>query len=552
VLRARSLISNGLGRIWRLPPARNAVTVTSDLRVPMRDGVHLLADHYAPRSIGPRPTILVRCPYGRGIQFALTMVLPYARRGYHVLFQSTRGTFGSGGDLLPGHHEPEDAADTVAWLRTQTWFDGRLGVIGVSYLGYAAWCLALDPPPELRAAVVTMAPHDMFEAGYGRGPYQVYDLLMWSNVLAHQERLGTLRTIHFTTTAERRLRPALSRLPISATGDDIGGRGAPWYREWIAHPDADDPYWAFTRITPALDRITAPTLLIGGFFDFFADQTIAQYQRLRDRGVATALTMGPWTHLSIDPSVTIPDTLAWLDHHLAGDGPPPRRHPVRVWQSGPNLWRGLRDWPPASTPRSWHLRVGARLSTEPPTDAERGSATRFRYDPLDPTPSVGGRMMAASAGSRDNTDLEARADVRTFTTPPLEHPVEVFGKPVADLCVSADNPHGDLFVRVCDVDPKGVSRNISDEIRRLPPDGLEPGAVRQVRLELTDIAHTFRAGHRIRVQISGGAHPRYARHPGVPGDPTESVNTATVTHSVHHAPDHPSTLTLPVTGPATG
>jgi hypothetical protein len=106
VLRARSLISNGLGRIWRLPPARNAVTVTSDLRVPMRDGVHLLADHYAPRSIGPRPTILVRCPYGRGIQFALTMVLPYARRGYHVLFQSTRGTFGSGGDCSPATTNP--------------------------------------------------------------------------------------------------------------------------------------------------------------------------------------------------------------------------------------------------------------------------------------------------------------------------------------------------------------------------------------------------------------------------------------------------------------
>ncbi|HEX4223261.1 MAG TPA: CocE/NonD family hydrolase [Pseudonocardiaceae bacterium] len=542
--KAQSLVSKGLGRLWRLPPQRNAVELTRDLRVPMRDGVHLLADHYAPASIGARPTLLIRCPYGRGAQYALLTAWPYAERGYHVLFQSTRGTFGSGGRLMPGHHEADDATDTVAWLREQPWFDGRLGVIGVSYLGYTAWNLALDPPPELRAAVITMAPHDMFDAGYGRGPYQLYDLLMWSSLLASQERLGTVGTIRFMAGAERTLRPALDRLPLAATGDGIG---APWYREWIEHPQADDPYWAFAQVSPALDRITAPTLLIGGFHDFFADQTVAQYQHLRQRGVDAALTMGPWTHLTGDQRVIVPETLAWLDHHLAGDGPPPRRLPVRVWESGLATWRGLTTWPPATTPRTWHLRVGARLATEPPTPAERGTATSFRYDPLDPTPSVGGRMMSTTAGSRDNTELEARPDVLTFTTPVLDAAVEVFGKPTVDVWLSADNPHADLFVRLCDVDEKGVSRNLSDEIRRLPGTGVAPGELRAVRLTLTDLAHTFRVGHRVRLQVSGGAHPRYSRHPGVPGDPAQAVETATVTQSVHHDPDHPSTLTLPTT-----
>ena len=546
-MKAQSLVSSGLGKLWRLPPRRNAVEVTSDLRVPMRDGVELIADHYAPVSIGARPTLLVRCPYGRGAQYALLMAWPYAERGYHVLLQSTRGTFGSGGELMPGHHEAQDAADTVAWLREQSWFDGRLGVIGVSYLGYAAWNLALDPPPELKAAVITMAPHDMFDAGYGRGPYQVYDLLMWSSLIANQESLGMLGTIRFMSSAERRLRPALDRLPLSATGDDIGGRGAPWYREWIAHPRADDPYWDFAQVGRALDRITAPTLLIGGFHDFFADQTIAQYQHLRARGVETALTMGPWTHLTGDQRVVVPESLAWLDHHLAGDGPAPRRFPVRVWESGLDTWRGLTDWPPATTPHTWYLRVGARLTEQAPAPTEASTTTTFRYDPLDPTPSVGGRMMSTSAGSKDNTELEARADVLTFTTAPLPRAVEVFGKPAVELCVSADNPNSDLFVRLCDVDEKGVSRNLTDEIRRLPGEGVARGELRTVRLTLTDIAHTFRAGHRIRVQISGGAHPRYARHPGVPGDPAEAVDTATVTQSVHHDLEHRCTLTLPVT-----
>ncbi len=541
--------SAAFGKAWRLPPKRNRVIVTRGLRIPMRDGVTLIADHYAPDTDEPCPTVLIRCPYGRGPEFGLLNSQPYAERGYHVLLQSTRGTFGSGGDFAPVVHEAADGQDTVAWLRQQPWFDGRLGTVGPSYLGFVQWALAIDPPPELKAMAVHVGPHDMVRLAYGRGPFQLFFLLMWSEMVANQERIGMVRATARLVSAERRLGPVLSQLPLESAADNLGGDGAPWFREWISGVDPDGPIWDPYRATGALDRVAVPTLLIGGFHDMFLDQTLEQYEALSARGVETALTLGPWTHFSLDQSVVIPETLAWLDAHLAGRGPVPRSHPVRVWVGGLGRWRDLTGWPPAGTSeRNWLLRAGGQLAVAArgAAAAAAGGATSFRYDPLDPTPSVGGRIMSVRAGQRDNTRLESRADVLTFTTAPLAERVEILGPPAVDLRISSDNPHIDLFARLCDVDARGRSRNVTDQITRLPGDGVAAGQVRAVRLVLDDTAYRFLPGHRIRLQISAGAHPRYARNLGT-GEPVSTgVSMAPATISVHHCGAHPSSLTLPL------
>ena len=536
------------GRAWRLPPRRNPVLLTRGLQVPMRDGVSLLADHYAPDTDEARPALLIRSPYGRGFEYGLLMAQLYAERGYHVLLQSTRGTFGSGGGFVPVVHEAADGQDTVAWLRGQDWFDGRLGTVGPSYLGFAAWALAIDPPPELKAMVVHVGPHDMARLAYGRGPFQLMFLLQWSEMVANQEHIGMVRGTARMMRAERRLAPVLNALPMESAGDNLGGSGAPWFREWVSGPDPEGPHWEPYRATAALHRSTVPTLLAGGFQDPFLDQTLEQYQVLRARRLEVGLTVGPWTHLGIDMSVLVPESLAWLDAHLAEEGPPPRRRPVRVWVGGRRQWQDLDAWPPPDgvTGQVWHLRCRGRLSPAVPAGAEP-PATSFRYDPADPTPSVGGRVLAVGrAGQQDNTRLEARADVLTFTSVPLGQPVEILGAPVAEVLVSSDNPHIDLFARLCDVDRRGRSRNITDRIIRLPAGGTGPaGAPRLIRITLDDTAHRFLRGHRIRLQVSAGAHPRYARNLGT-GDPDGTGTTmrpATIT--IHHSPEHPSALTLP-------
>jgi putative CocE/NonD family hydrolase len=125
----------------------------------MRDGVELLTDIYAPvaKSLG---TLLIRTPYGRTGLIALLTARSYATHGYHVVNQSCRGTFGSGGDFQPFRPDIDDGADTVAWLRRQAWFGGRFALCGASYLGFTAWALMTDPPPELVAAVIAISAHD--------------------------------------------------------------------------------------------------------------------------------------------------------------------------------------------------------------------------------------------------------------------------------------------------------------------------------------------------------------------------------------------------------
>src|SRR5262249_3726140 len=157
---ALAALSALTGRRWKLGPAKNKVSVERGVAVRMRDGAVLVADHYAPVTSGPRPTVLMRCPYGRSLVWAMSALL-YAERGYHVLLQSCRGTFGSGGTFRPCAGEAADGHDPVGWLRGQGWFDGRLATVGASYLAYVQWALALDPPPELKAMVVQVGPHDL-------------------------------------------------------------------------------------------------------------------------------------------------------------------------------------------------------------------------------------------------------------------------------------------------------------------------------------------------------------------------------------------------------
>ena len=153
----------------------------------MRDGVDLVADHYAPQTGTPAGTLLVRGPYGRGWPFAAVFGAVYAARGYHVVLQSVRGTFGSGGDFDPMVNEIADGADTAAWLRDQPWFTGSFATVGLSYLGLHAVGTA-----DRSAAGDDGRGHHgrtarLSAATLGHGSFGINDFLGWSDLVAHQE-----------------------------------------------------------------------------------------------------------------------------------------------------------------------------------------------------------------------------------------------------------------------------------------------------------------------------------------------------------------------------
>jgi uncharacterized protein len=228
--------------------------------------------------------------------------------------------------------------------------------------------------------------------------------------------------------------------------------------------------------------------------------------------------MGPWTHtqLLFQGLRTIAgETQDWLDTHLGGRPAKARSGRVRFFVNGEG-WRDAGDWPPPTTEHALYLQPGGGLADTPPTAV---SSVSFHYDPADPTPTIGGRLLSPDGGYRDDTPLTARSDVLSFTTDPLDDDLYVQGNPVAELAHSSDNPHVDVFVRISEVFPakgaRGRSRNVSDGYRRLAD------ATDSVRLELDAIAHRFRAGSRLRVLIAGGSHPRYARNLGT-GEATVS------------------------------
>jgi len=508
----------------RLPASSSRYTV-STVAIPMRDGVELLADHYVPAG-EPVGTVLMRGPYGRGFPFSLMFGALYAARGYRVLMQSVRGTFGSGGTFTPMVHEVADGADTVAWLRQQPWFTGRFATIGISYLGFTQWALLQDPPPELAAAVITAGPHDLSASAWGTGAFTVNDFLGWSHLVAHQEDPGRIRAGIRQLRAQKSVIRAAGEVPLGAAGRELLGAGAPWWESWLEHPDTDDPFWEPLQLGAALERAQVPVLLIGGWQDLFLQQSLQQYRQLRDRGLDVALTIGPWTHtqLLVQGLRTIAgETQDWLDTHLAGRPPETRRSRVRVFVAGDG-WREDADWPPATTDHALYLQPGGGLADTPPTAV---SSVSFRYDPANPTPTIGGRLLSPDGGYRDDTPLAARSDVLSFTTDVLNNDLCVHGNPIAELAHTSDNPHVDVFVRISELDAKGRSRNVSEGYRRLTD------ATDSVRLELDAIAHRFRAGSRIRMLIAGGSHPRWARNLGTGEATVTGSELKPTTHELH-------------------
>jgi putative CocE/NonD family hydrolase len=291
-----------------------------------------------------------------------------------------------------------------------------------------------------------------------------------------------------------------------------------------------------------------------GWYDVYLPWMLRDYAALCAAGNPPRLTIGPWGHVSPGLLRGIPRaTVDFLSEHLL-DAPPRVGGQVRYHVTGANEWRDAETWPPpGGHDEVWSLGpagelapAGAAESGTVVSTAPVGSASVFRYDPSDPTPAVGGPSMLADETSVDNRELEQRSDVLVFTSLPLLADLDVIGTPRARLTVSADNPHHDVFVRLCDVHPDGSSMNLGGRLIRM--DGVSPGpdGTRGAELELWPSAHRFAAGHRIRVQVSGGAHPRYARNPGT-GEPlATATRTAASIVSVHHDARLTSTVTLPV------
>lgn len=573
--------------------------IDKNRQVAMRDGVLLATDVYRPADGGPHPAIVMRLPYNKEQPVLLFLsgdVLRVAQAGYAIVVQDCRGTYQSGGAFNPYFQEAADGVDTIAWAAAQPWCSGVVGMMGASYYGATQWLAAAENPPALKAMapfITTDQYHDKWT--YQGGAFQLGFILQWSTatfaVGEVVRRLtggqASLAELGQAIAAADAVSSAYATLPVNAHPElaDL----APYFADWLAHPDYDD-YWTAIAPREHYGRITAPALNFGGWYDLFLGGTLANYTGMKAGGgspLARAhqrLVIGPWVHgynggvypernfglMAHDGVADVTGMqIRWFDHWLKGiANGVPDEPPVRLFIMGRDQWRDEADWPlPDTRWERWYLHSGGRANTVngdgslSTTAPGTEPADRYDYDPRDPVPTVGGAtflpglFVAANAGPRDQRAVEMRADVLCYTSAPLARDTEVTGPVTLVLHVTSSAVDTDFTGKLVDVHPDGQAIILTDGILRAryreslsEPALMTPGQVYTLTLDLVATANLFKAGHRLRLEVSSSNFPRFDRNPNHGG----VIATATAAdfrvaaNTVLHDAAHPSHLVLPM------
>jgi uncharacterized protein len=536
----------------------NEVEVERNVQVIVSDGTVLLTDIHHPVGVGDAPTLLERTPYGRST-FSAAVGPEFAKRGYRYVLQACRGTDGSG-----GHHsyfaETQDGLDTANWIASRPWFNGSLGTYGGSYMGFTQWALASTKPAYLKAMAVSLSTAVRSLSWYPGGSLALETIIPWG-AGATQFNMPSQSVID--TSAEgiaRRmaeLRASFDHLPLGEVIQKLTGVDLQLYRDQLEHAGTEDPFWAPLNFRALLTGWTVPTLLIDGWYDYPLPGVVEDYGALRQSSAPVHLRIGAGGHLGGGGEGATDAALDWFDTWLLGREGLLPRSPVRVHIQGStdqgvegegSFWRDLEDWPPPFEATRWYLHSGGRLAPDPPSTASPPATgpDRYLYDPSEPTPAYGGIGML-TGGSVDNRALESRADVLVYSSDVLREPLELVGPVMADLQVSSNLDHTDFFVRLCDVQPDGQSINVCDGLRRFDPTTM----VRSVDgtfaaiVTMWPVGHRFAAGHRLRIQVSSGAHPVYGRNLGTGEPPVVGVTMRSAKQAVYHEPRRLSSVLLP-------
>lgn len=517
------------------------VTIEHDVPATMRDGVVLRADVYRPTGDGPWPVLLARLPYGKNLPLLAGLMDPVgkARRGFLVVVQDTRGRYASDGEWEPWTFEMDDGYDTVRWAAALPGSNGSVGMFGPSYLGNTQWMAALAKPPELKAISPMVTWSEPDDGLFARGGARELGITVpWSLM----QGVDTLLRRH----ADDPMARGQALMALVGDTDAVAG-STYWELPTGRHPVFErhgipelgfersrrEPGWSDScRVAGRQAEVDLPSLHSGGWYDIFCQGTLDNYVAMRAAGRPAKLVMGPWSHtgqmgylgdvnFGLAASTELLGfrgrfadlELGWLRQWLAPDEAPaqPELPPVLLFVMGINQWREEQEWPLArAVDTDLFLRTGDRLAFEAP-DAGEG-ADAFTYDPADPVPTTGGALLMSNefpAGPFDQAEVEARPDVLVYTSDPLDEDLEVTGRIRAHLTAATDAPTTDWVVRLCDVGPDGVSRNIADGIVRAVA---TPGEFTEQVVDLWSTSSVFRAGHRIRVQVTSSNFPRWDRN----------------------------------------
>jgi putative CocE/NonD family hydrolase len=585
-----SQLAAGAALACLLVPARSTgaadpagIVLESNVPVRMRDGVTLRADVYRPAAEGRFPVLLQRTPYNKDgeASFAVTA----AGRGYVVVVQDVRGRYTSEGEWYPFKHESNDGYDTVEWAAALPYADGRVGMFGGSYVGATQMLTAIARPPHL-AGICPVVTASNYHSNwtYQGGAFEQWFNESWTSGLAHDTFIRQLRARTNATTSGAPL-PLTAYALFNATADgrtpDATATLAPYFLDWLAHP-SEDAYWKPWSIEAHFADIAVPMLTVAAWYDIFQDGSLRNYVGVKAQGGTDAARNGQHLivtvggHAGNGPRIGDVDfgaaskfdedaaTLSWYEYLFTNVQNEFAGKRVRLFVMGANQWRDEDDWPLAraratkyflhSSGQANSVRGNGSLST---TAAAAEQADRYRYDPANPVPTIGGPLCCDAEhlkpGPWDQRPVEARDDVLVYSTPPLAADLEVTGPVSLELYVQSSAADTDFTGKLVDVWPNGFAQNLTEGILRTryrdsqqEPELLTPGGTYRLVVDMWSTSNVFRKGHILRLEVSSSNFPRFDRNLNTGQDNASGTHFMPATNTVLHDAAHPSALILPV------
>lgn len=539
-------------------------------RARLRDGTEISADVYRPAGAGRRTTLLARTPYNKNTGIQQQRGELYAEHGYNFVWMDCRGRGDSDGVFVPYRDEGQDGYDLIEWAAEQPWSDGQVVTWGASYVAHNQWMAALHHPPHLTAMISYVPPSDPFEdnpTGVPT-PWEVcWFRMLDGRVLQHVERVDW---------------PKMAwHLPLLTMDEQAGFRSEHW-RSHLTRSITDAAFWDHVRYQPRITEVNVPVLHITGWYDDVQRGTMTNFSRLTSpdapQQVARQqwLVVGPWDHRCTNirerrlGSIDFGDSAVvdlqrvereWLASILGGAVSPA---PVRIFAMGQNHWREEQEWPLARTQwTKFYLssqghantrRGDGTLATTPPTPAAR-TPDVFEYDPTDPVPFLSNFASSSQIGGPDDySAIEERPDLLIYSTAVLEEAREVTGPVRLRLFAASSAKDTDFVARLIDVHPDGFAQRICDGMVRarfrggylVPEQLLNPGEVVEYEVDMWSTSHTFMRGHRLRLEVTSSAFPRYDRNLNTGGPIATGTTTEVATNTVYHQDGQESHLVLPI------
>jgi len=569
------------------PSTPGDILVQHDVPMKTRDGVTLRADIYRPKSPDRFPVILMRTPYDKSVGWAVSPVFQMVPRGYVVIIQDVRGRYTSEGEWYPFKHEQADGFDTVEWAAALPFSDGKVGMIGASYVGATQMLAAIAQPPHLVAIAPDVTASNYHDGWtYQGGAFEQWFDQNWTSQLAQNtlQRLIEQNTNALVGTAALPLAnyPAfnLGQFPADA---QLTAAVAPYYLDWLAHPDYDD-YWKQWSIEENFSKIAVPMLQVGGWYDIFSAGTLRNYMGAKAHGSTDAartqqhlliqigghagfghrigdVDFGP--HAIENPYTAV--ILDWYDFLLKGiKNEFAADKPVKLFVMGANEYRQEDDWPPPqahptkyflhSAGKANSLRGDGSLSTTVPKSEPPDV---YVYNPASPVPTVGGPLCCDAEhmepGPRDQRSVENRDDVLVYSTGPLPRDLEVTGPVTADLFVKSSAVDTDFTAKLVEVAADGLAQDLTEGILRMryraSPEHatlMNPGQIYEISLDLWATSNVFLRGHSLRLEIASSNYPRFDRNLNTGEEIKFAHNSVSAGNTILHDAEHPSALLLPV------